>query len=107
MGPLEALLARCREAGVIRTDVEATDFAAIIEMLSAITDPGLAGLPYLPHRFIGLILAGLRPPGEGRPGERLPGEPLTEERLLEVATTKAEYPHLVSPRRCAAGRAGV
>lgn len=107
MAPLERLLARCREAGVIRADIAATDFAAIIEMLSALTDPGVSGLPYLPHRFIGLILAGLRPPGEGQPGERLPGEPLTEERLLEVATTNAEYPtcaRRAAPRR---GRAGV
>jgi hypothetical protein len=84
--PLERLLARCRAAGVVRPDVAATDFAPIIEMLGAITDPGIPGLPYLPHRYIGLILAGLRPTGE-----RLPGEPLTEERLLEVATSKAEH----------------
>ena len=83
--PLDRLLARCREAGVVRTDVTATDFAAIIEMLGAITDPGVPGLPYLPHRYIGLILAGLRPSEE-----RLPGEPLTQERLLEVATSKVE-----------------
>jgi AcrR family transcriptional regulator len=104
MAPLERLLARCREAGVIRADIAATDFAAIIEMLSAVTDPGVSGLPYLPHRFIGLILAGLRPPGEGQPGERLPGEPLTEEQLLEVATTKAEHPG--RPPRRAAGANG-
>jgi AcrR family transcriptional regulator len=102
MAPLERLLARCREAGVIRADIEATDFAAIIEMLSALTDPGVDGLPYLPHRFIGLILAGLRPPTE--PGERLPGEALTEERLLAVATTKAKYPRACPPRRPPAGR---
>ena len=85
--PLDRLLARCRAAGVVRPDVAATDFAPIIEMLGAITDPGIPGLPYLPHRYIGLILAGLRPTGEP-----LPGEPLSEERLLEVATSKAEHP---------------
>jgi AcrR family transcriptional regulator len=105
MAPLERLLARCRAAGVIREDVAATDFAAIIEMLSAVTDPGVSGLPYLPHRFIGLILAGLRPPGEGQPGDRLPGEPLTEERLLEVATTKARRPRIRPPRQAGEGNA--
>jgi AcrR family transcriptional regulator len=105
MAPLERLLARGREAGVIRADIAATDFAAIIEMLSAITDPGVPGLPHLPHRFIGLILAGLRPPGAGQPGERLPGEPLTEERLIEVATTKAARSRVRPPRPAAEGNA--
>ena len=107
MAPLERLLARCREAGVIREDIAATDFAAIIEMLSAVTDPGVSGLPYLPHRFIGLVLAGLRPPGEGQPAGRLPGEPLTEERLLEVATTKARRPRIRPPRRAGEGNPDV
>jgi hypothetical protein len=52
---------------VVRADVEATDFAPILEMLTAIT--GL-GVPGLPHRYIGLVLAGLRP-GRGRAAERL------------------------------------
>jgi AcrR family transcriptional regulator len=77
---LELLLARARAAGVVRADVAATDFAPILEMLSAIT--GLDG-PDLPHRYIGLILAGLRP-GQ----DPLPGQPPTEERLRHVAATK-------------------
>jgi len=35
--PLERLLARGRDAGVVRADVAATDFPAMLEMLSAIT----------------------------------------------------------------------
>ncbi len=79
---LERLLARAREADVVRADVAATDFAPILEMLSAIT--GL-GVPGLPHRYIGLILAGLRP-GQ----DPLPGEPPTQDRLRQAAVTKAE-----------------
>ena len=78
---LERLLARAREAGVVRADVAATDFAPILEMLSAIT--GL-GVPGLPHRYIGLILAGLRP-GQ----DRLPADPPTRERLRQAAAAKA------------------
>jgi AcrR family transcriptional regulator len=78
---LERLLARARAAGVIRADVAATDFAPILEMLGAIT--GLAE-PSLPHRYIGLILAGLRPDPDP-----LPGEPITRERLLELVAAKA------------------
>lgn len=76
--PLEQLLARARAAGVVRADVAGTDFAPILEMLSAIT--GSLGLP---HRYIGLVLAGLRP-GQ----DRLPGQPPTEELLRQVAAAK-------------------
>ena len=79
-GPLERLLARARDAGVVRTDVAVTDFAPILEMLSAVTGHGQ---PSLPHRSIGLILAGLRPSPDP-----LPGEPLTEERLLQIVAAK-------------------
>jgi hypothetical protein len=78
---LERLLARAREAGVVRADIAATDFAPILEMLSAIT--GL-GVPGLPHRYIGLVLDGLRPSQDP-----LPGQPPTEERLRRVAATKS------------------
>jgi AcrR family transcriptional regulator len=78
--PLEKLLARGREAGVVRADAAATDFAPILEMLSAITGTGVPGLP---HRYIGLVLAGLRPSPEP-----LPGEPPTEELLRQAAASK-------------------
>ena len=50
--PLDRLLARCREAGVVRADIAATDFAPVIEMLGAITDRGgRRALPAAPlHR---------------------------------------------------------
>ena len=78
--PLDKLLARGQQAGVIRGDVGATDFPAIMEMLSAAT--GL-GLPGLPHRYIGLILAGLRP-GQ----DPLPGQAPSEDLLRQVAAAK-------------------
>ncbi len=75
--PLEKLLARGRQAGVVRADVAATDFPAILEMLSAVT--GVGG-PGLPHRYIGLVLAGLRPGPVP-----LPGQPPTEDLLRQAA----------------------
>jgi AcrR family transcriptional regulator len=78
--PLERLLARGRANGVVRADVAATDFPPMLEMLSAIT--GL-GVPGLPRRYIGLILAGLRPGGEP-----LPGKPPTQERLQRAVVKK-------------------
>ncbi|HEY2519116.1 MAG TPA: TetR family transcriptional regulator [Streptosporangiaceae bacterium] len=78
--PLEKLLARGQQAGAVRADVAATDFPAILEMLSAVT--GL-GLPGLPHRYMGLILAGLRP-GQ----DPLPGQPPADDLLRQVAAAK-------------------
>jgi AcrR family transcriptional regulator len=78
--PLDKLLARGRQAGVVRDDVGATDFPAIMEMLSAVTGVGIPGLP---HRYIGLILAGL---GPGQ--DRLPGQPPSEDLLRQVAAAK-------------------
>lgn len=90
---LERLLARGRAAGVVRDDFAATDFPAVLEMLSAITGLEVPGLPYLPHRYIGLILAGLRPGGGP-----LPGAALTEDQLLRAAATKAAHPGGGRPR---------
>jgi AcrR family transcriptional regulator len=78
--PLDKLLVRGQQAGVVRGDVSATDFPAIMEMLSAVTGMGVPGLP---HRYIGLILAGLRP-GQ----DPLPGQPPTEDLLRQVAAAK-------------------
>lgn len=82
--PLERLLARGQEDGVVRADLAAADFGPILEMLSAITGLGVPGLPYLPHRYISLILAGLRPGGGP-----LTGAPPSEESLLRVAESVA------------------
>ena len=79
--PLEQLLARGRAAGVVRADIGVTDFPPILEMLGSV--PG-HGEPCLPDRYIGLILAGLRPDPDP-----LPGEPITRERLLELVAAKA------------------
>jgi AcrR family transcriptional regulator len=81
--PLEQLLGRCRAAGVVRADFAVTDLPPVLEMLSSITEPGQPGQPGLPHRYIGLILAGLRPSPEP-----LPGEPVTREHLVEIVAAK-------------------
>jgi hypothetical protein len=52
---------------VVRADVAATDFGPILEMLSAVTGLGTPGGQGLPHRYIGLILAGLRPSPDALP----------------------------------------
>jgi len=80
MAPLEQLLDRGRAAGVVRADFAVTDLPPVLEMLSSVTGQGQPGLP---HRYIGLVLAGLRPSSEP-----LPGEPVTQERLIEIVAAK-------------------
>ena len=77
--PLERLLARAREAGVVRAEIEVTDFAPILEMLASITGADITGAPFLPHRYIGLVLAGLRPGAQP-----LTGEPPVREQLRQA-----------------------
>ncbi len=93
-GPLEQLLARGREAGAVRADVTATDFAA--DHVHAERHHRPRRPPELPHRYIGLILAGLRPGPEP-----LPGEAPTEERLRQAAAAKGlkHSPPDARPRR--------
>jgi AcrR family transcriptional regulator len=78
--PLGKLLARGHQAGVVRADLAATDFPVILEMLSAVTGVGVPGLP---RRYIGLVLAGLR---AGQ--DPLPGQPPSEDLLRQVAAAK-------------------
>ena len=85
--PLEALLGRGQAAGLIRTDVGATDLAPIMEMLNAVASLGLPGLR---DRYVALILAGLRPSPDP-----LPGQPPTEELVRQV--TLAPKPHPCGP----------
>jgi len=78
--PLEQLLDRGRQAGVVRADVAATDFSPILEMLSA----NARDAPGMQDRYIGLILAGLRPGHQP-----LSGEPPTVEFLAQAASDRS------------------
>jgi AcrR family transcriptional regulator len=69
-GPLRRLITRGQEAGAVRPDVDATDFAFILKMLGSLTDPAKSHSPELAGRYLSLVLAGLRPsetPLEGSP----------------------------------------
>jgi hypothetical protein len=79
-GPLEHLLARGRQAGVVRTDITANDFAPILRMLGSLTSAGVPGIPKLPHRYISLMLAGLH-----SGGAPLAGKPPTREQIRAIA----------------------
>lgn len=86
-GPMDCLLARGRQAGVVREDIGANDFPFILEMLCSITSLDAPGIPDLPQRYISLVLAGLRPGGDP-----LAGNQPTREQMRAVAPTPDPAP---------------
>jgi AcrR family transcriptional regulator len=68
-GPIRRLVSRGQQAGLVRPDVDATDFAVILPMLSSVCDRHVvAGIADPSRRYLSLILAGLRPDGGALPG---------------------------------------
>ena len=67
----EAILARARDAGVVRDDVVARDLIALSGMLSRLPSWQLAQEPDIWRRYLALMLDGLRP----EPARPLPHPP--------------------------------
>jgi len=68
-GPIRLLVSRGQQAGQVRPDVDATDIAVILPMLSSVGDRHVvAGIPDPARRYLALVLAGLRPDGAALPG---------------------------------------
>jgi AcrR family transcriptional regulator len=84
-GPVRHLVVRGQQAGVIRPDVDGTDFGVILPMLSSVSDRGVAAsIPEPTHRYLALVLAGLRPDGTA-----LPGRPPTDPEVRAAFAYKA------------------
>jgi hypothetical protein len=92
-GPIRHLVVRGQQAGVIRPDVDGTDFAVLLPMLSSVSDRGVvACVPEPTRRYLALVLAGLRP--DGTP---LPGRPPTDAELRTAVIHKAHGQHRGPP----------
>lgn len=76
---VEALVARARESGQLRADVQPEDFAVTQWMLGAVVDYGQGLSPELWRRYLQLLLRGMR--ADPGPPEPLPEEALTREQL--------------------------
>jgi AcrR family transcriptional regulator len=88
-GPIRHLVVRGQQAGVVRPDVDGTDFAFILPMLGSASDRGvIACVPEPTRRYLALILAGLRP--DGIP---LPGRPPTVAEMRAAVARKAHARH--------------
>ena len=96
-GPIRRLVVRGQQAGVIRPDVDGTDFAVLLPMLSSVSDRGVvACVPEPTRRYLALVLAGLRP--DGTP---LPGRPPTDAELRTASAHKARGQHRgPQPQQC-------
>ena len=96
-GPIRHLVVRGQQAGVIRPDVDGTDFAVLLPMLSSVSDRGVvACVPEPTRRYLALVLAGLRP--DGTP---LPGRPPTDAELRTASAHKARGQHRgPQPQQC-------
>lgn len=81
---LERLLARGRAAGVVRADLETQDLGVVLRMLKSVVEiPGADGTVMV-HRYLPLVLPGLRPAAES-----LVGTPPSDEQLRAAMTVPA------------------
>nr|WP_179756053.1 TetR/AcrR family transcriptional regulator [Kineococcus aurantiacus] len=85
LGPrVDRLVARCREAGVLRPDVTGTDVATLAYAVQAAAEIGGTASPEHWRRTLGILLDGLRPARASH--HPLPGAPLSGEELHEALT---------------------
>jgi AcrR family transcriptional regulator len=82
----EKLVARAREAGELRPDVEASDLPMVLLMMSGLMDGGRTVAPDLWRRFVPIVLRGLRvDPGAPEPLPQPPLSPADVEIVMSLA----------------------
>jgi AcrR family transcriptional regulator len=79
-GHLAVLIARAKDAGLLRADVEPTDVQLINAAVQAVAGFALRARPGIEHRMISLILDGLRPRPDAAGSAPVPPA-LTEDEL--------------------------
>lgn len=85
-GPVQRLITRGQQAGVVRPDITAADFALIVPMVGSIAS---RTAPDLGRRYLAVVLTGLRPGGPP-----LPGAPPTR---TQLRTTLRQRPGTAGP----------
>ena len=93
-GPIRHLVVRGQQAGVVRPDVDGTDFAVLLPMLSSVSDRGVVACVAEPtRRYLALVLAGLRPDGTPLPG-RAPTDAELRAAFVDRARARRGQPPL-------------
>jgi hypothetical protein len=85
-GPLRRMVTRGQEAGVVRPDVDATDIAVLLPMLTSAAELA-PRTPRATQRYLSLVLAGLRPADAP-----LVGRPPTDAELHAVIESRPGHP---------------
>jgi AcrR family transcriptional regulator len=67
LGLVDAIVQRARVAGAVRSDLESTDLMLIATMLCSVADMTVEAEPDLWHRYLTMLLEGLRPGGSELP----------------------------------------
>jgi AcrR family transcriptional regulator len=75
LAALEPALTRCREAGIVRDDIAATDLVALAAAVSQVVPAAASGPPALWERYLALALDGLRGPAPGPVPHDPPDQP--------------------------------
>lgn len=78
----EALVARAKEAGMLRSDFDVSDVPLLQMMVAAIADVAPPDRPDLWRRYLGLLVDGIRAEGTAR--EPLPEPPMSLDCIQEV-----------------------
>lgn len=84
---MEAVFARAKAAGVLRPDLERTDFFVILGMLASAAEVTQPVVPNAWRRFLELILAGIH--ADGHTPLTVPA--LTEEQIQEIQARKHSH----------------
>ena len=71
LGPIEALLRRCQDAGAVRADAAVSDLGFVILMLCQVADVAGNVDQSLWRRYLPTLLSGLRPDGPPLDGQAL------------------------------------
>lgn len=82
-GPITTLLARAKQAGAVRPDVEPSDLGFVAIMLCQVADVTADSAPDLWRRYLPTLLSALRPGGPP-----LPDAPLDEEQFRTATAAR-------------------
>jgi AcrR family transcriptional regulator len=86
MKPMEQLVQRAQDAGVVRKDITATDIGIVLMMICSLGEFAEDAHPDLLARYLTMMLEGLKPGGAA-----LPAPPLDSEQLFATITKHKNY----------------
>ena len=101
-GPLNRIVERAKQAGVVRADVEPSDFGMVVMMLCTIADASADVAPDLWRRYVPMLLDGLRS------GSPLPVAALSDDEFYAAMAShkQRQIARVQNPGACALPKFG-